>query len=99
MKRQRSKRKPSNQRHWESDSSESDSSYSSRNLSDLEPEADYPMTPRVSQQHFTYANPSDENTSEEAKDQASQNGTNSNGHNSINSATAIVDDKSLDLNL
>ena len=99
MKRQKSKRKTSQQRHWESDSSDSDSLYSSRNLSDSEPEADYPMTPRVSQQHFTYINPSDDNTSEEAKDQASQNGTNSNGQNSINSVTAVADDKSLDLNL
>ena len=99
MKKQKSKRKPK-QRHWESDSSDSDSSFSSRNLSDLEPEADYPMTPRVSQQHFTLVNPSDEtSTPEEVKDQSSQNGTTSNGQNSVNSVTAIADDKSLDLNL
>ena len=99
IKQRRSKRKTSKQRHWESESSDSDSSDSSRNLSDGEPEADYPMTPRVSQQQFSFANLSDETTSEEVKDQASRHGTNSNGQNSINSLTAVADDKSLDLNL
>ena len=99
MKQKRSKRKPSKQRHWESESSDSDSSFSSRDLSDGEPEADYPMTPRVSQQQFGFVNLSDETVSDEVKDQASQHETNSNGQNSINSLTAVADDKSLDLNL
>ena len=99
MKQKWSKRKPSKQRHWESESSDSDSSFSSRDLSDREPEADYQMTPRVSQQQFSFVNLSDETASDEAKDQAAQHGTNSNGQNSINSLTAVADDKSLDLNL
>ena len=76
------------QRHWESDSSESD-------FSDSEPEADYPMSPGVNQSQFTFEDlrlPVGGNSTEVK-------GTNSIGKNSINNLSVVPDDKSLDLNL